>query len=248
MSASPVSSVFPAPGPCPFSALPDPYQTAFRQGSAHHLPGQFLPAQIDWFLQIFLLPFALMYAAPLLVLVPGLIIQALQHPGNYLRFWQMMVASSPLQIAFTLGLLLLIGVLMGVMALQAWDYSRGLMDTWRATQGRRRGDYGYGLVLLSHGLVGRLLEKMGSHRCLWVPRSAIADIVWQQVREEGAKQVRYVYRTRLCYRSASGQHHWLTLEGGLVDLGYDAGDSRGDRALYDTLIAWWQLPNADAAH
>jgi hypothetical protein len=212
------------------------------------LPGRFLPAQIDWFLQIVLLPFALMYAAPLLALLPALLIQAWQQPDSYLRFGQLVMQSSPLQIAVILLLLLGVGVLMGVMALQAWNYSQGLIGTWRATQGRRRGEFGYGLVLLSHGLVGRLLETVGQHRCLWLPRAAIADIVWQQVKEEGAKRSRWVYRTRIRYRSAPGEHRWLTLRGGLVALGYDGGDNRGDRALYDTLIAWWQTPNTDGAN
>jgi hypothetical protein len=234
------ANAFPPPGLCAFSALPEPYQTAFRQGSAQHLPGQFLPAQTDWFLQIFLLPLGLMYASPLLVLIPSLIAQAIREPDSYLRFWQKTMAFSPLGRIVILLLLLLIAVLIGFMADQAWGYAQGLYRTWRATRMRQRGEHGYGLVLLSHGLVGRLVDSVERHHCLWLPRTAIAEIAWQQMREEGAKHARWVNRTRICYLTADQQRRWLTLKGGLVQLGYSEGDPRSDRALYDTLIAWWQ--------
>jgi hypothetical protein len=61
------------------------------------------------------------------------------------------------------------------------------------------------------------------------------------MREEGAKHARWVNRTRICYHTADQQRRWLTLKGGLVQLGYmTSGDPRSDRALYETLIAWWQ--------
>lgn len=60
------------------------------------------------------------------------------------------------------------------------------------------------------------------------------------MREEGAKRSRWVHRTRICYVTATGDHQWLTLKGDIVQLGYAAGDKRGDRALYETLAAWWQ--------
>jgi hypothetical protein len=119
-------------------------------------------------------------------------------------------------------------------------YAQGLYRTWRATRMRQRGDDGYGLVLLSHGLVGRLVDSGERHHCLWLPRTAIAEIAWQRMREEGAKHARWVNRTRICYITAAQQRRWLTLKGGIVQLGYSEGDPRSDRALYDTLIAWWQ--------
>ncbi|MEB3233571.1 MAG: hypothetical protein VKJ64_21360 [Leptolyngbyaceae bacterium] len=53
-------------GICSLAGLPEPYQTAFRQGNAQDLSGQLLPARTDWCLQIVMLPFLMMYATPLL--------------------------------------------------------------------------------------------------------------------------------------------------------------------------------------
>lgn len=236
----PPPNSFPPAGLCALSALPEPYQTAFRLGTAHCLPGQFLPAQTDWFLQIFMLPFTLMYASPLLVLGPGLLYQALYQPAGYRRFWQTLRQQSLVQVGLTGLLLLLIGVLIGYCTYQAWELAQFFYRTWQAARMRRRHEQGYGVVLLSHAMVGRLVDNLGRHNCLWLPRSAIAKVAWQQVREEGAKRSRWVYRTRLCYVSATGEHCWLTLKGTIVQLGYPTGDQRGDRALYETLLAWWQ--------
>lgn len=236
----PSSNSFPTAGLCSLTALPEPYQMAFRQGSAHHLPGKFLPAQTDWFIQFFMLPFIVLYASPLLLLAPALINQAIRQPGSYLRFGQRVMQQSPLQIGLTLLLGLLIVVLIAHCTYQAWDLAQSLYRTWHIRQMRQRGEHGYGLVLLSHAVVGRLVDNLGRHNCLWLPRQAIADITWQRVREEGAKRSRWVDRTRISYVSATGEQHWLTLRGEIVQLGYASGDSRGDRALYETLISWWK--------
>ncbi|MEM9246158.1 MAG: hypothetical protein AAGA67_10525, partial [Cyanobacteria bacterium P01_F01_bin.153] len=71
---------------CSFQKLPDPYRFAFQQGSAHHLPGQFLPAEVDWFTQIFTLPFWLIYALPPLVVLPALLGEVVQQSEGYTRF------------------------------------------------------------------------------------------------------------------------------------------------------------------
>ena len=244
-----MGNTFPPPGLCTFSALPDPYKTAFRLGSAQHLPGQLLPAHADWFLQIVLLPFMLMYAAPILILGPWLIIQAVLEPGSYLEFLLRVqaVAQTPLQVAFTVLLLLLVVVLIGYCTWQAWDLAQSFYRTWQVSRMRKKGDYGYGLVLLSHAITGRLVNNFGwRHNCLWLPRAAIADIAWQEMREEGAKRTRWVYRTRICYASATGEKHWLTLRGDTVRMNASALEAMGDRDLFDTLYDWWQQAQSEA--
>lgn len=232
---------FPAPGLCALSELPDPYQTAFRMGSAHHLPGLFLPAQADWFTQCCLFPFMLMYAAPALTIVPVLIWQAIREPRSYWRFWQTLLSQPGwIEMAVMVGLLGLCAVLIGFCAYQAWDLAQSLYRTWQLSRMKRRGDQGFGFVLLSHALVGRLVDNVGRHNCLWLPRAAIADITWHQVREEGAKRSRWVYRTHIRYRDTTGNHRWLKLTSHMVPCGYSVGDARGDRALYETLLTWWQ--------
>jgi hypothetical protein len=223
--------------------LPEPYQTAFRQGSAHHLPGQFLPAQIDWFREFFTLPFMLMYGAPALFLLPTLVNQAIRRPGSYGEFWQKVVQGSLPQTGVILLLLLIIVVMLGYCTAQAWDLAQSFYRTWQMHRMGRRREHGYGLVLLPHGIVGRLVDNFGwQHNCLWLPRTAIADITWQQMREEGAKRTRWVYRTRLCYVTSAGKHTWLTLKGNIVQLDpADGAQARDhDRALYNTLMSWWK--------
>ncbi len=240
-----MGNTFPSPGLCSFEALPDPYKTAFRLGSAQHLPGQFLPAHTDWFLQIVLLPFMLMYAAPILTLGPWLIIQAVREPGSYLEFFFKVqaVAQTPLQVAFTVLLLVLIVVLIGYCTWQAWDVAQSFYRTWQISRLRKKGDCGYGLVLLSHAMTGRLVNNFGwRHNCLWLPRAAIAHIAWQEMREEGAKRTHWVYRTRICYVSDAGKQHWLTLKGDIVRTEPGVPIGMSDRELFDTLHHWWQQP------
>ncbi|RZM78916.1 hypothetical protein [Leptolyngbya iicbica] len=238
-----MGNTFPPPGICSFAALPDPYRTAFRMGSAQHLPGQFLPAHTDWFLQIVFLPFMLLYASPTLILGPWLITQAVNEPGSYLQFLSKIraVAQTPLQVALT-GLLFL--VLAGSIAYstwQAWDLALSFCRTWKISRLRKNREYGYGLVLLSHALAGRLVNNLDwCHNCLWLPRAAIAHIAWQEMREEGAKHIRRVYRTRICYVSATGEKCWLTLQGNVVRADIYSPTAMSDRDLYDTLHHWWQ--------
>lgn len=236
---------FPPPGCCSLAALPEPYQTAFRLGSAHHLPGQFLPAHTDWFIQIFLLPFMLMYGSPMLVLGPSLLLQAFRKPDSYWQFLAKVMQQTPLQIAVTGLLLFLIIGLMGYCTYQAWEMAQSSYRTWHASRLRKNREYGYGLVLLSHAMVGRLIDNLGRHNCLWLPRPAIAHIAWQEMREEGAKYTRWVYRTRICYVSGQGDKHWLTLRGDTVRADTGALVPMGDRDLYDTLVEWWQHPKAN---
>ena len=236
-----MDNIFPPAGICLLSALPDPYKTAFRLGSAHHLPGQFLPAHTDWFLQIVFLPFMLMYAFPILTFGPWLIIQAVRQPGSYLQFLAKVLQQTPLQIAFTALLLLLVIVLIGYCTYQSWDWAQSFYRTWHISRMRRKREHGYGLVLLSHAITGRLVDNFGWRtNCLWLPRQAIAHIAWQEMREEGAKRTRWVYRTRICYVSAAGNKHWLTLRGDTVRVEIGAPVAMNDRDLYDTLHDWWQ--------
>jgi len=233
------SNSFPLAGVCSLRALPEPYQTAFRQGSAHHLPGRFLPAKVDWFIQILLLPFAVMYALPILALGFSFLYQAIRKPASYLRFGQTIVQQDLPALGVTLLLFLLAGVLIVYCAYQAWEQAQSFYRTWHCSRLRRRAAAGYGVVLLSHVMAARLIDNLGRHNCLWLPKASIVDIVWQRMREEGAKRSRWVERTRICYVSADGEHRWLTLKGDIVDLGYFAHEMKRDRALYEALIDWW---------
>jgi hypothetical protein len=233
------TDAFPPPGLCSLSALPEPYQTAFRLGTANHLPGQFLPAQTDWFVQVCLFPFMVMYASPLLTLVPALLHLAIREPGRYGQFWQTITRQGWADTGLMVGLLLLGTVLIGVCSYQAWEMALSFSRTWQMSRMRRRGDQGYGVVLLSHAMVGRFVDNVGRHNCLWLPKRAIANILWQQMREEGAKRSYWVYRTRIRYLTVAGDSAWLTLKGDMVQLGYPMGDKKSDQALYDLLTTWW---------
>ncbi len=227
-------------GLCSLQDLPEPYQLAFRQGSAHHLPGQFLPIEVDWFTQIFLLPLWLMYALPPLTLPLVLL-----NPKNYGRLFQIVRQQNLGETALMVGLFGLLGVLLVYCAWMAFDAGSSFVRTWQAHQLQRRSEHGFGLVLLERGLVARLIDNIDHHNCFWLPREAIADIIWQRIREEGAKHSRWVYRTRLCYiteHQGKQQKRWLTLKGHMVKMGYPTGDSKGDRALFDRLDDWWQAP------
>jgi hypothetical protein len=232
------NTIHPSPGLCSLQDLPEPYQFAFRQGSAHHLPGQFLPAEVDWFTQIFLLPFWLMYALPPLAL-PVILFNL----ENYGRFFQIVRQQTAVENALMMGLFGLLGVLLVYLAWMAWDGGSSFIRTWQAHQLQQRNEHGFGMVLLEHGMAARLIDNIGGHNCFWLPRKAIADIIWQRIREEGAKHSRWVYRTRLCYvteHRGKQQKRWLTLRGDMVKTGYPMGDSKGDRALFDRLYDWWQ--------
>lgn len=230
----------PPPGLCSLQALPEPYQFAFRQGSAHHLPGQFLPVEVDWFTQFFLLPFWLMYALPPLTLPLVLL-----NLKNYDRFFQIVRQQNVGETALMVGLFGVMGVLLVYCAWMAFDAASAFVRTWQAHQLQRRNQHGFGLVLLERGLVARLINNIDHHNCFWIPQEAIADIIWQRIREEGVKHSRWVYRTRLCYvteHQGKPQKRWLTLNGHMVKTGYPTGNSRCDRALFDQLYAWWQAP------
>ncbi|ANV83975.1 hypothetical protein AWQ21_06035 [Picosynechococcus sp. PCC 7003] len=169
--------------------------------------------------------------------------QAIYQPDSYQRFWQTLTQQSLPELGFTLFLFLLVAVLIGYCTYLAWDLAQSFYRTWHCSQLRKRQEEGYGIVLLSHGLVGRVIDNLGRHNCLWLPRQAIADIVWQRMREEGAKRSYWVNRTCICYLSAKGKKRWLTLRGDIVNLGcssYGPTDDRADRALYEALMDWWK--------
>ncbi len=145
-----------------------------------------------------------------------------------------------------MGLFGLIGLLLIYCAWMAWDAGSSFVRTWQAHQWQGHRKHGFGLVLLEQGLVARLIDNIEGRNCFWLPRETIADIIWQGVREEGAKHSRWVYRTRLCYITENQGHSqecWLTLKGYMVKINHSAGDLRGDRALFDRLYNWWQMPS-----
>ena len=235
----------PSPGLCFLQNLPDPYQTAFRQGSAQHLPGEFLPVEVDWFSQVFMLPFGLMYALPPISIPVVFVIQLVQKPESFRRIYDTIKAQSLGEMAFTIGLLLLIVLLLVYCAWIAWDLCSSFVRTWQASRSQRRDEQCFGLVMLERGLVARLIDNIESRNCLWLPREAIANILWQEMREEGAKRSRWVYRTRLCYvteRRGKEEKRWLTLKGHMLKTGHPIGDTQGDRVLFDRLNEWWQSP------
>jgi hypothetical protein len=117
-------------------------------------------------------------------------------------------------------------VLIGVCSYQSWEMALSFYRTWQVSRMRRRGEQGYGVVLLSHAMVGRLVDNVGWHNCLWLPKRAIAHIVWKEIREEGAKRSRWVYRTHIRYITAKGDSAWLTLKGDMFQLGYPVGDPK----------------------
>jgi hypothetical protein len=233
------STIHPPLGLCSLQDLPEPYQLSFRQGSAHQLLGQFLPAEVDWFTQICLLPFWLIYALPLLPLP-----LVLFNPKNYGRFFQIVRQQNAAETALLVGLFGLLGLLLVCSGWMAFDGASSFLRTWQAHQSQQRNEHSFGLVLLERGLVARLIDNIDNHNCFWLPRKAIADIIWQRIRE-GDKHSRLVYRTRLCYvteHQGKQQKRWLTLKGHMVKTGYPMGDSRGDRALFEQLYDWWQTP------
>jgi hypothetical protein len=240
-----LNTTSPSSGLCSLQDLPDPYQFAFRQGSAHHLPGQFLPVEVDWFTQILYLPFWLIYALPPLTLPLGFFNQWVQEPESYVRFFQTVRQQNTGEMALMVGLLVLGGVLLIYCAWIAWDGGSSFVRTWQAHQLQRRSEHGFGLVLLEQGLVARLIDNIEGYNCIWLPREAIVDIIWQRIREEGAKHSRWVYRTRICYvaeRQGKRQKRWLTLKGHMVQTGCPIGNSKGDLFLFNRLYDWWKSP------
>jgi hypothetical protein len=237
----------PPSGLCSFQSLPDPYRFAFQQGSAHHLPGQFLPAEVDWFVQICLLPFWLMYALPPLTLPLALVNQWVREPESYGHFFQTVKQQNMGGAVLMVSLFGIAGILLVYCAWMAWDGCSSFVRSWQAHQLQRRDEHGFGIVLLERGLVARLIDNIDGHNCLWLPREAIANIIWQRIREEGAKHSRWVYRTQLCYVTeyrGKPQKRWLTLKGHVVKTGHPVGHESGDRALFEWLCDWWQATEA----
>lgn len=240
-----LNTTHPPPGLCSLQDLPDPYQIAFRQGSVHHLPGQFLPAEVDWFVQIFMLPFWLIYALPPLTIPVALLNQLVQKPESYGRFFQTIRQQNAGEMVLMLGLFGVLGVLLVYCAWVAWDGGSSFVRTWQAHRLQRRRNHGFGLVLLEWGLVARLINNIDGKNCLWLPREAIANIIWHRIREEGAKHSRWVYRTQLCYvteHRGTPQKRWLTLKGHMVKTGTST-ENKSDRVLFDQLYEWWRSPD-----
>lgn len=258
----------PPVGLCTLAQLSNPYRNAFRQGRAHHLPGQVLPAQPDWFMQWVMFPFMLMYGAPVALLVPVTIGQTLDDPASWGRMAQRIMRMDLGEQLLMTGLILLLVLLLGYHAAQAWHLAQSFGRTWQVRRLRRRGACGYGLVLLPDAIVGRLIDNQDwRHNCLWIPREAVVQVAWQKVKEEGAKRSHWVYRTRLCYR-LTGQranpkhdrHRWLTLPGNLVQFSEvhttalaqsppqtearrptaSLYSREEDWLLFQTLLVWWQ--------
>ncbi|AFY38857.1 hypothetical protein Lepto7376_2585 [[Leptolyngbya] sp. PCC 7376] len=232
-------------GLCSFQDLPELYQREFLRGSAHHLSEKFLPAKVDWFTQIFMMPFWLIYALPPLTLPPALLNQLIQKPESFGRFVQTIKQQNAGEMALMLGLFALLSLLLVYCAWFAWEGSSSFVRTWQAHKLRRHGKYGFGLVLLEEGLVARLIDNIDIYNCFWLPREAITNVVWQRIREEGAKHSRWVYRTQLCYvRGHQGKQQkcWLTLKGHMFKTDDRTWGEKADRPLFDYIDGWWRSP------
>ena len=228
------------PGLCTFQELPESYQSAFEQGTAHQLPGQFLPAGVDWFSQFFMLPFGLMYALPPLI-IPFVLIQP---PESYYRFFKTIRDQNLIENALMLGIFTLLGALLFYCALFAWGTFASFRRTWQESQFRKQKKNGFGIILQDTGLVARLIDDVvEGYNCLWLPKEAIADIAWQRMREEGAKHSRWIDRTRLCYvteHRGKQEKYWITLKGHLIQTDDLKSYKEGDRFLFEQLHGWWQ--------
>jgi hypothetical protein len=169
------------------------------------------------------------------------------NPKNYDRFFEILRQQNARETALMMGLFGLLGVLLVYCAWIAFDLGSSFVRTWQAHQLQRHSKHGFGLVLLEGGLVARLIDNIDQHNCFWLPREAITDIIWQRMREEGAKHSRWVYRTQLGYiteHQRKQQKRWLILKGHMVKMGDPTWDSKRDRALFNQLYNWWQGPQA----
>ena len=232
------------PGLCSFQALPEQYKIAFRQGFAHQLPGRFLPAVVNWGAQILHLPFWVMYSLP-----PILVPIALLNPDSY-SYSLDLQHHDIWENLFLLGLIGLSGILILYCAWIAWDGGSSFVRTYQASQLKKNRKYGFGLVLSEEALVARLIDNIGRHNCIWLPREAIADISWHKIREGEDKHSRCVYRTHICYvvkHRGKQKKRWLILKDNMLKTGYKTGagwlgDARGDRQIFEQLSEWWNNP------
>lgn len=166
------------------------------------------------------------------------------NPNQYGHLFQIVRQQTVGETTLMLGLFGLLGGLLLYCAWMAFDAGSSWVRTWQAHQWQRRHKHGFGIMLLDQGLAARLIDNIHGYNCFWLPRDAIADILWQRIREEGAKHSRWVYRTQLCYiieHQGNPQQRWITLEGRMVKLGYPSWDAKRDRALFDRLYAWWKM-------
>ncbi|MEM9245526.1 MAG: hypothetical protein AAGA67_07275, partial [Cyanobacteria bacterium P01_F01_bin.153] len=198
--------------------------------------------------QILMMPFWLIYALPLLMIPPVLLSELILQSENYTRFLQTINRQSLEENAFLLGLLVLCGVLVIYTGWIAWDGGSSFVRTWQAHRLQKRGQHGFGLVLLDRGVVARLVDNIDGRNCIWLPREAIVKILWHRGREEGAKHSHWVYRTQLCYvteHRGKPKKRWIKLKGSMVKTRYpisnsSVGDSGGDRFLFEQLYKWWR--------
>ncbi|OKH16864.1 hypothetical protein [[Limnothrix rosea] IAM M-220] len=234
----------PKDGLCTFQELPKPYQLAFQQGLVHELSGKFFPVEVDWFTQIFMLPFALIYALPPVLIPIALLNQLLFEPASYIRFFQIIRQQNAVETLLMLGLFSLLGALLIYCAWFAWHGCLSFVRTWQAHRFQKQGKYGFGMVLLEEGLVARLINNIdASHHCFWLPRETITNVIWHRIREEGARHSRWVNRTQIAYlkeHQGKQRKYWLTLKAYMFKTGYLSWDEKGDRRLFEQLYRWWQ--------
>jgi hypothetical protein len=209
-----------------------------------HCPGVFVPIQPDLFTQICMFPFLILYSLPVLTLGIFLLVQLLANPASYLRGLQRILQQRPAEILFTLVLIAIAIALMGYMAVMAWNMGRSLYHTVQARRLQSHNQHGYGMLLTEQALVARLIDEvegsaMRGQNCLWLPKSAITDVLWRQRREEGAKHARWVYRTTLVYKTATDETHWCIFRGNAFQTGEKLWGEAGDRRVYEMISSWW---------
>jgi len=226
-------------GLCAFSFLPEPCQGAFVRGTIHEHKGQFLPADANLFVQFCLLPFCLIYGFVPLSLGSILLYELIVRPEGYWRFFQTVLQQELREILFTLVLFGILALLLVYVSGFAWEAGQSFvraMQTWRS---QKRGQHHFGLLITEQVMGGRLVDNIGRHNCLWLPKSAVQNVSWQQIREVGARRSRWVYRTRLLYINAEDNRHWLTPKSTMFHTGHPSWRMESDRTLFEMLETRW---------
>ena len=220
-----------------FQDLPRHYREAYMNGHIQTLPGEFFPIALEFWMRMILFPFfALIYVVPTVTLGLSVIYEILFNPLEVYQFLRRLFILEFPESLFILALMLILVVLLGFMAVQGYNLCCDLWWVIQERRSQRHGIHHYGMVLSKDELVARILNPFEAYSCLFVPKTAVRNVVWQQVREEGAKHSRLVYRTFINVQQSDGTLQWIKIKG----TEYVASD----RNIYDYVYDWWQRPDA----
>ncbi len=217
--------------------MPSLYQTAYTDGHIQTLPGEFFPIALEFWMRIILFPFfAFLYILPPVSIAISISFELMFNPLGVFEFLRRLLILEFPESLFILGLILILAVLLGFMAVQGYHLSCELWWVIQERRSQRRGIHHYGLLLSKDELVARILNPFEAHSCLFIPKTAVHNVVWQQIREEvGAKHRRWVYRTFINIQQPDGSLQWIKIKG----TEYVASD----RNIYDYIYDWWQRPD-----